>query len=167
MQPSLTINGTITYRGCCGHTGTHPMKLPRKSLPTCSSVLTSDPLLRQHFCQRRHKDTLIFQNTERKLSFPQEESGKNRKLSRPWHGPYRVMQCNDPDLTVTKQFSLRKEPSKYTNSVFVLALSCQLDSIGMVAPVAVLEESQDGWRSSRKMVPCVGSKLRIDRWRPE
>ena len=38
------------------------------------------------------------------VKFPQEESGKNRKLSRPWHGPYRVTQRNDPDLTVTKQF---------------------------------------------------------------
>ena len=38
------------------------------------------------------------------VKFPQEESGKNRKLFLPWHGPYRVMQCNDPDLTVTKQF---------------------------------------------------------------
>ena len=32
------------------------------------------------------------------VRFPQEESGKNRKLSRPWHGPYRVVQCVDPDI---------------------------------------------------------------------
>ena len=38
------------------------------------------------------------------VKFPHEESGRNRKLSRPWHGPYRVIQCNEPDLTVVKQF---------------------------------------------------------------
>lgn len=26
------------------------------------------------------------------IRFPQEESGKQRKLSRPWHGPYRVVE---------------------------------------------------------------------------
>ena len=38
------------------------------------------------------------------VRFPQEESGKNRKLSRPWHGPYRVIQCVDPDVSVVKQY---------------------------------------------------------------
>ena len=38
------------------------------------------------------------------VQFPQDESGKNRKLSRPWHGPYRVIQCVDPDVSVVKQY---------------------------------------------------------------
>ena len=38
------------------------------------------------------------------VKFPREESGKNRKLSQPWHGPYRVLACNDPDLTVAKVY---------------------------------------------------------------
>ena len=38
------------------------------------------------------------------VRFPQEESEKNKKLSRPWHGHYRVIQCDDPDVTVVKQF---------------------------------------------------------------
>ena len=38
------------------------------------------------------------------VKFPHEESGRNRKLSRPWHGPYRIVQRNDPDVTVVKQF---------------------------------------------------------------
>ena len=38
------------------------------------------------------------------VRFPQDESGKNRKLSRPWHGPYRVIQCVDPDVSVVKQY---------------------------------------------------------------
>ena len=35
------------------------------------------------------------------VRFPQEEVGKLRKLSRPWHGPYRVVSRDDPDVTVT------------------------------------------------------------------
>ena len=37
------------------------------------------------------------------VRFPQEETGKKR-LSRPWHGPYRVTQISDPDITVVKVF---------------------------------------------------------------
>ena len=38
------------------------------------------------------------------VKFPHEESGKHRKLSRPWHGPYRVTSINDPDATVVKVY---------------------------------------------------------------
>ena len=38
------------------------------------------------------------------IKFPQEESGKNRKLSHPWHGPFRVVSCNDPDVTAVKVY---------------------------------------------------------------
>ena len=58
----------------------------------------------KHQCDRH--TTAVNYRVYRRCStkFPQEESGKNRKLSRPWHGPYRITQRNDPDLTVTKQF---------------------------------------------------------------
>jgi len=36
--------------------------------------------------------------------FPKEDSGKNCKLSRPWHGPYRVIGKMDPDVTVCKVY---------------------------------------------------------------
>ena len=36
--------------------------------------------------------------------FPQEECGRNRKLSRPWHGPYRVLSKRDPNLTCAKVY---------------------------------------------------------------
>ena len=39
------------------------------------------------------------------VKFPQEETGCMRKLSRPWHGPYRVVDRRDPDLTVVKVYS--------------------------------------------------------------
>ena len=38
------------------------------------------------------------------VKFPQQEQGRMRKLSHPWHGPYRVIECNDPDLTVSKVY---------------------------------------------------------------
>ena len=38
------------------------------------------------------------------VKFPAEESGKNRKLSQPWHGPYRVLSCPDPDVVVSKVY---------------------------------------------------------------
>ena len=38
------------------------------------------------------------------VRFPHEEMGKGRKLSRPWHGPYRVVEANEPDVTVVKVY---------------------------------------------------------------
>ena len=39
------------------------------------------------------------------VHFPQDERRKGRKLSRPWHGPYRVVDRTDPNLTVVKIYS--------------------------------------------------------------
>ena len=38
------------------------------------------------------------------VRFPHEESGAGRKLSRPWHGPFRVVACSGPDITVVKVY---------------------------------------------------------------
>ena len=38
------------------------------------------------------------------LYFPHEETGRNRKLSKPWHGLYRVISRSDPDFTCTKVY---------------------------------------------------------------
>ena len=38
------------------------------------------------------------------VRFPQDETGGNRKLSRPWHGPYRVVTQTDPDVCVDKVY---------------------------------------------------------------
>ena len=38
------------------------------------------------------------------IRFPHEETGRQRKLSRPWHGPYRITEENDPDVTVVKVY---------------------------------------------------------------
>ena len=34
--------------------------------------------------------------------FPQDETGKDWKLSHSWHGPYRIISRDDPDVTVKK-----------------------------------------------------------------
>ena len=81
------------------------------------------------------------------VRFPQEETGKQRKLSRPWHGPYRVTQICDPDITVVKVFFPdERAQSKYIKieSVYVQS-SYLLDSTGMVATERVLVKSPGGW----------------------
>ena len=39
------------------------------------------------------------------VKFPQDETGRMRKLSRPWHGPYCNVERRDPDVTVIKVYS--------------------------------------------------------------
>ena len=36
------------------------------------------------------------------VHFPQEQTGERHKLSCPWHGPYRIIERRDPDVTVVK-----------------------------------------------------------------
>ena len=38
------------------------------------------------------------------VKFPADETGRYRKLSQPWHGPYRVVSINEPDITVHKVY---------------------------------------------------------------
>ena len=38
------------------------------------------------------------------VKFPHEETTRLGKLSRPWHGPYRVVAVNDLDVTVVKAY---------------------------------------------------------------
>ena len=38
------------------------------------------------------------------IRFPAEETGRNRKMSHPWHGPYRVMSKRDPDISAQKVY---------------------------------------------------------------
>ncbi len=38
------------------------------------------------------------------VRFPQDETGKRRKLSRPWHGPYRVTDLPEPDVCLTSVY---------------------------------------------------------------
>ena len=38
------------------------------------------------------------------VRFPQEETGRMRKQSRPWHGPFRIVSVQNPDVCVTKVY---------------------------------------------------------------
>ena len=38
------------------------------------------------------------------VRFPHEETGRNCKLSQPWHGPYRVLSYDEPDITAQKVY---------------------------------------------------------------
>ena len=38
------------------------------------------------------------------IRFPQDETGKSRKLSRPWHGPYRITALTQTDVTAVKVY---------------------------------------------------------------
>jgi len=38
------------------------------------------------------------------IRFPADETGRNRKLSHPWHGPYRITTRRDPDVNAVKVY---------------------------------------------------------------
>ena len=46
------------------------------------------------------------------VRLPHEETGEIGKLSRPRHGPFRVVSREDPDLTVINVYFLRDAPIK-------------------------------------------------------
>ena len=48
--------------------------------------------------------------------FPQEESGHLWKLSRPWHGLYRVISIAEPDMTVINIYNPQHNPIKVRQS---------------------------------------------------
>ena len=43
------------------------------------------------------------------MHFTQEEQGKLRKLSQPWHGPYRVVSSDDAKITIVKVYFPNEE----------------------------------------------------------
>ena len=45
------------------------------------------------------------------VRFPSDESGRLRKLSRPWHGPFRVQNCNVTNIFATKVYFPFEEPA--------------------------------------------------------
>ncbi len=44
------------------------------------------------------------------IRFPQEESGGLRNLSRPWHGPYRVIEVTPTGITTERVYTLNRNP---------------------------------------------------------
>ena len=68
--------------------------------------------------QQRYKDTYDRKSDSHSywvgdwvlIRFPVKETGKLRKLSRPWHGPYRVTSCNETNVTALKIYFPRDDP---------------------------------------------------------
>ena len=58
----------------------------------------------KHYYDRKSRPVTLKLGDWVLIRFPKDEAGKQRKLSRPWHGPYRVTQRNDPDVTAIKVY---------------------------------------------------------------
>ena len=43
------------------------------------------------------------------IRFPAEETGRLRKLSRPWHGPYRVIEVTSTGLSVVRVYGTKRD----------------------------------------------------------
>ena len=81
------------------------------------------------------------------VKMPSTETGKNRKLSQPWYGPYRVITFTETDMT--RSTALRTVKSKCTGVVSHLTLqACHLVISGTDVSTAVQVVHLDGWRSS-------------------
>ena len=46
------------------------------------------------------------------VRFPSDETGKQRKLSRPWHGPYRIISFDETNVTAVKVYFPREDHVK-------------------------------------------------------
>ena len=44
------------------------------------------------------------------VRFPSEETGRNRKISQPWHGPYRILDVTDTTVRVEKVYRTKHDP---------------------------------------------------------
>ena len=59
------------------------------------------------------------------VRFPEEETGKIRKMSRPWYGPFRVVARQDPNLRVSKVY-FQEDPSMLVHQLRVCPSPDQL-----------------------------------------
>jgi len=79
------------------------------------------------------------------IRFPHEESGKQLKLSKPWHGPYRIIRKNDPDVTaVPVYFPESGSIQVHQSRVCPCPPKCPTAFIGMVEIDLVVVEYQGG-----------------------
>ena len=72
------------------------------------------------------------------ICFPEDKTGKLRKLSTPWRGPYQIIDRNDPDISTKKLFfpdsamqvhqsRVQKYPSSFPKDVYFLKVEqCEL-----------------------------------------
>ena len=70
------------------------------------------------------------------IRFPSEETGRHRKLSRPWRGPYRVTSCNENNVTAVEVYFPREDPYKSINLGLSHVLVVSLPATTGMAPSA-------------------------------
>ena len=92
--------------------------------------------------------------------FHSEETGKFRKLSRPWHGPYRVTSCNETNITAAKIYFPREDPiqvhklrvKQFSNALqdsLCAASGMELNTEGREARDALLIGYKTSWPRGR------------------
>ena len=103
--------------------------------------------------QKRYKKYYDWKATPRPYQvgdwkFPHEETGKQRKLSQPWHGPYRVLAHNEPDLTVTKYIFPKMDRFRFTNfGLLLVPQSFQPATTGLARKSKALDVQLNGLNS--------------------
>ena len=103
------------------------------------------------------------------VRFPQEEQGRLRKLSQPWHGLYRIVSRDDPDLTVAKVTLFRSTRPECAS----VQLDSRQDTTGMARNAIQVVHYRGGYITSWKrcsrtprlqvMRICLSDKNRIPR----
>ena len=84
------------------------------------------------------------------VCFRQEEQGKLRKLSQPWHGPYRIVSRDNPDLTVANSYFPAEDTIQVHQSrVCICPSGFPQDTIGMDQNVTQGVLFQDGYSGSQ------------------
>ena len=57
------------------------------------------------YYDRKSKPSILRKSDWVMIRFPQNETGARRKLSRPWHGPYRVLTTSETGITAEKVYA--------------------------------------------------------------
>lgn len=78
--------------------------------------------------------------------FPHENTGKQRKLSRPWHGPFRVIERRDPDVSLVQVYFPDVPPIHINQGCVNVHPSYLSGSIGMARRREVQATCQCGCR---------------------
>ena len=130
MQHSLEYSGTNTCLGFCGPIEILQTRVLETSRLSYSLAWILEPPLKLLCChqhnwcqlkwriigrrsscpclqhrswqQKQYKKCRSNTRPSTIASRPHEETGKQHKLSRPWHGPYQVVSHKSPDVTVVK-----------------------------------------------------------------
>lgn len=98
------------------------------------------------------------------IKFLHEESAKQKKLFRPWHGPYRIAMLTDTDITALNIYFPEDGYIKvHQSQVFPVLLGFQQGTIGMVERNRVQTVHQDGWSISYKEMSGRGWSLNMRR----